>query len=291
MDQEETGLTLSIGAVSRATGVPANTLRTWERRYGFPKPLRTDGGQRAYDANIVPHLVEIARALDRGLRPREALTASRDELARYAVSDVAVEEDERSGLFEAVRKLDAVALKRGLRMVWAERGGVACLDEVVAPLVRDMGQAWADGKLKVYQEHFASEVIRSFLGEQWRPLAETAQGPMIVLATPPGEPHDLGLQFAATTLALCGRRLRYLGPNTPVEDILGASHGLPVEACAISVSSYGDKERAAASLTELEAGLADGITLLLGGAGAPRVDRAVRMTSCASLYAWAKPGA
>lgn len=288
---EEAGLTLSIGAVSRATGVPANTLRTWERRYGFPKPLRTDGGQRAYDASIVPHLVEIARALDRGLRPREALTASRQELARYAVPDVRVEDAERSGLLEAVRKLDAVALRRGLRMVWAERGGVACLDEVIAPLVRDMGQQWSEGKLMVYQEHFSSEVIRNFLCEQWRPLAETAQGPLVVLATPPGEPHDLGLQFAATTLALCGRRLRYLGANTPVTEILAACEGVPVEACAISVSSFAEKQAAAAALQEIEAGLPDRVTLLVGGGGAPRVDRAVRLTSCASLYAWAKPGA
>jgi DNA-binding transcriptional MerR regulator/methylmalonyl-CoA mutase cobalamin-binding subunit len=291
VDREENGLTLSIGAVSRATGVPANTLRTWERRYGFPKPLRTEGGQRAYDASIVPHLIEIARALDRGLRPREALTASREELARYAVPDITTGSTERTALMEAVQKLDSVALKRQLRMLWAERGGVACIDEVIAPLVRDMGTAWAQGELEVYQEHFSSEVIRSFLGEQWRPLAETAHGPMTVLATPSGEPHDLGLQFAATTLALTGRQIRYLGANTPVGDILGACRGGPVEACAISVSAFADKEAMAEALEEIQRGLPDGITLLLGGSGAPHVDRAVRMTSCASLYAWAKPGA
>lgn len=291
MDEEDTGLTLSIGAVSRATGVPANTLRTWERRYGFPRPLRTDGGQRAYSADIVPHLIEIARALDRGLRPRDALTASREELARWTSPDVAAEAEDTDGLLAAVRDLDGVALRRGLRVAWAERGGVACIDEIVAPLIREVGVAWADGRLAVYQEHYASEVVRSFLEEQWRPLADTSSGPVVVCAAPPGEPHDLGLQFAATTLALCGRRIRYLGANTPVEGILAACRREAVEACALSVSPLLTADEASALVQAVADGLPAGITLLVGGSGAPRVDGVVRMTSCASLYAWARPGA
>ena len=42
------GRRLSIGALARATGVPAETLRTWERRYGFPEPERTSTGHRRY---------------------------------------------------------------------------------------------------------------------------------------------------------------------------------------------------------------------------------------------------
>lgn len=293
MDEEaELGLTLSIGAVSRATGVPANTLRTWERRYGFPKPLRTDGGQRAYSAEIVPHLMEIARALDQGLRPREALTASREELARWAAPETPeVPENDRGGLFDAVLRMDGTSLKRGLRMVWADKGGVTCMDDVIAPLVRDMGQAWVDGKLAIHQEHYASEVIRSFLMEMWRPLADTATGPVVVCSTPSGEVHDLGLHFAATTLALCGRQLRYLGPNTPTENILAACRAGPVEACALSVSVFMDPTVAQESAKAVAVGLPTGVTLLLGGSGAPRVDGALRLQTCASLYAWARPRA
>jgi MerR family regulatory protein len=41
-----TGLTLK--AVSRRTGIPAATLRTWERRYGFLRPVRSANGYRLY---------------------------------------------------------------------------------------------------------------------------------------------------------------------------------------------------------------------------------------------------
>ena len=52
-DEDNDETTLSIGAVSQATGIPSETLRTWERRYGFPSPERSDGGHRQYNASIV----------------------------------------------------------------------------------------------------------------------------------------------------------------------------------------------------------------------------------------------
>ena len=40
-DTEDKRAMLSIGAVAKATGIRVETLRTWERRYGFPRPERT----------------------------------------------------------------------------------------------------------------------------------------------------------------------------------------------------------------------------------------------------------
>ncbi len=67
---EHTGdATLSIGAVSKATGIPVETLRTWERRYDFPDPERAASGHRRYRPSIIKHLNLINEALDRGHRP------------------------------------------------------------------------------------------------------------------------------------------------------------------------------------------------------------------------------
>ncbi len=41
-------ITLSIAAVERDTGLSKDTLRVWERRYGFPTPGRDTLGERAY---------------------------------------------------------------------------------------------------------------------------------------------------------------------------------------------------------------------------------------------------
>ena len=63
---------LSIGAVSKACDVPVETLRTWERRYGFPVATRTAGGQRLYQPATVELLLEAKRSIDQGQRPAQA---------------------------------------------------------------------------------------------------------------------------------------------------------------------------------------------------------------------------
>ena len=61
---------LSIGTLSSATGVPVDTLRTWERRYGFPVPTtRTGGSHRRYAAETIVQVRLIVRALELGHRP------------------------------------------------------------------------------------------------------------------------------------------------------------------------------------------------------------------------------
>lgn len=55
-----------IGAVSRLTGVPADTLRVWERRYGVVEPHRTEGGSRLYSQHDIARLGLIKRLVDSG---------------------------------------------------------------------------------------------------------------------------------------------------------------------------------------------------------------------------------
>ncbi len=291
-EEDDNTLTLSIGAVSRATGIPANTLRTWERRYGFPKPLRTDGGQRAYDTSVVPHLIEVARALDRGLRPRDVLTASREELQRWAVPDaprIVPDEGELAPLLAAVKAMDAEALERCFEVLWASRGAVPFLDGIAGPLLVEVGRLWAAGELRVFQEHFASEVLRNFLTRHWRPLADRARGPLVLCASPAGERHDLGLHFVATTLALTGRRIAFLGADVPTEDVVAAASESEPEAVALTVSPASPVKETLNALEIIRGALPARVTLLVGGEGAPQVDGVVRMSSCNALHRWAQP--
>jgi len=76
-----TRMHLLNGALSRATGIPPETLRTWEQRYGFPVPERKPSGDRVYPMSSVPRLRRIAEALARGHRAREAVSASEQALS------------------------------------------------------------------------------------------------------------------------------------------------------------------------------------------------------------------
>jgi len=55
-----------IGAVSRLTGIPPDTLRVWERRYDLVRPLRSEGGGRLYSQEDVTRLSVIKRLVDSG---------------------------------------------------------------------------------------------------------------------------------------------------------------------------------------------------------------------------------
>ena len=64
----------AIGELSRRTGVPQATLRTWETRYGLPRPRRLPGGHRRYDASAVREVERVlahrATGLEHGGRRR-----------------------------------------------------------------------------------------------------------------------------------------------------------------------------------------------------------------------------
>lgn len=82
MSEPNESAKLNIGAVAKATGIPASTLRTWERRYGYPSPERTEGGHRVYEPSVVERLELVAEALDEGHRAGRVVGRSTDELRR-----------------------------------------------------------------------------------------------------------------------------------------------------------------------------------------------------------------
>lgn len=59
---------ISIGTVERMTGINANTLRMWERRYKLGSSARSAGGQREYTATDIDHLKLIKRLINQGMR-------------------------------------------------------------------------------------------------------------------------------------------------------------------------------------------------------------------------------
>ena len=58
---------LSIGEVSRRTGIPVPGLRNWEQRYGLPRPERLPNGRRRYRESDCALLAEVLRGRAQGL--------------------------------------------------------------------------------------------------------------------------------------------------------------------------------------------------------------------------------
>lgn len=303
--ESETGGLLSIGALSAATGIPVDTIRTWERRYGFPVAERKPSGHRVYALSTVPRLRRIAQAIDRGHRAAEVLPASESaieallatlpetpaESARPSRSTLPASPDslvDADDLLTAVGAFDAERLKRAFQSDWARLGPLEFLEQRAAPFLRAVGEAWADGSLDVRHEHFASSVLGDFLRAVRLPLDDRATGPLVALATLPGELHGLGLQMSALVFALAGWRTVVLGVDTPVEQIAALAREAPIAAVALSCVQPRGRS-AAAAIRALRQRLPRRVPLILGGAGAPPAARQAgveHLSDLADLDRW-----
>lgn len=269
---------LSIGALSRATGIPIETLRTWETRYGFPVPARQPSGHRVYDAAVVPRLRRVSEALARGHRAGQVVAATESALAALLDEPAApapalarpsgAPADRLADLMDAVRRYDAAALSRMLLADWGRMGVLPFLADRVGPLVDEVGRGWADGRLEIRHEHFVSEQLGELLRALRAPLDERATGPVAALATLAGEQHGLGLLMAGLVAAARGLRVRVAGTDLPVREVAAFARELHARVVVISTSSA-HAATAPRLLRALRRALPRPMLVVAGGRGAP----------------------
>jgi DNA-binding transcriptional MerR regulator len=266
----------TIGALSRATGVPPDTLRTWERRYGFPKPERTDTGHRRYSQATVERLRLVREALQLGHRAANIIhaeLATLRGLVEEGREQEASETEPAIGLrvverwIELIRRFDGRGFERELRASLATLGVPSFLALRAAPFIQALGDRWADGLIGVRHEHFASERLGEFFIRQWRPLSDACSGPAVVCATPAGERHALGLQMAAFTLALNNVRVVYLGADLPAHEVAEAVTQHAARAVVLSAAQGSDRARVAAECATLRDSLGPEFPIVAGGVG------------------------
>lgn len=267
----------SIRVASRLTGVSSDTLRMWERRYGFPKPVRNGSQVRVYTDADIERLVLISRALKTGFRSGEVIHRSTDDL-RALLLNSARSEPETDRLTPTIDSLlarltsdDPDGLRDELRRSVALLGPKQFLIEVAAPLVEQVGVAWAAGKLAVRHEHLVSEVLSSKLRSLLSAYDDRSTGPVVLLATLSEEQHGLGLDMVALYLALEGATPRLLGVNTPPDQIAEAAVALKADVVGVSISEASDLELTQAHLRRVLSALPSNMHVWLGGKNARRV--------------------
>jgi methanogenic corrinoid protein MtbC1 len=235
-----------------------------------------------YSVSAVARLRRIAHALSLGHRAGQVVGASDEALGRLLETSAEAERrpgaaasaalppaEDLSGLLRLVKAFDGERLARLFLADWARMGPVEFLEARLAPLVRAVGEAWERNDLEVRHEHLLSERVGDLLRSFRMPFEERATGPLVVLATLPGEAHGLGLQMSALVLAAAGCRLLYLGTEVPIPQIASLARDLAAHAVGISISSGTKGASSAAALRKLREALPRRVVLLAGGDGAP----------------------
>lgn len=263
---------LPISAVERDTGLSKDTLRIWERRYGFPIPLRDAHGERVYPPAQVEKLRAIKRLMDRGMRPGKIMTLELVELLALAETHPPTARSPMSGHVEAVLALvrahQVDRLRHELSQALIRQGAHRFLVDTVAPLNIAIGDAWIRGELEVFEEHLYTEVIQGLLRAALASMPRAGTSPRVLLTTLPNEPHILGLLMAEIMFAIDGATSVSLGTQTPMRDIIRAAASQNADIVALSFSSAYPSTQVADALEELRSRLPATIELWAGGANA-----------------------
>jgi MerR family transcriptional regulator, light-induced transcriptional regulator len=275
---------LSIGSLAKNTGISVDKLRIWERRYGAPKPVRLPSGHRRYPEAESTRLKKAAIALEQGFPARIVAPASLSKLnellglntrddskeAKWDLSDLSSYRNTKIAAWIAgVYRFDEEFLLEEYNRSWDTLGALNFINDLAVPFLWSLGKEWTEGRLTISHEHYVSEQLGDFLAMKWRshPVPHPEHG--YLLASLPGDQHRLGLQMAANIIKQAGKNVVFLGPQTPIRELLrGVEHFKP-EAICLSISSVMDERLVSQSLEELRLYVPEALPIIIGGKGSP----------------------
>lgn len=265
----------SIAEIERDTGLGKDALRVWERRYGFPQPLRDARGDRLYDRQTLDRLQLIKRLLDAGHRPGQVVALPASDL-QALLQGSCMPPDRTgepatglSGWRELLELGSPSALRAALRQEVQRLGLAHAIEQSLAPLGQQIGAAWMAGELTIHHEHQFSEAVQAVLRESIAAL-ESAPGhvagaPRVMLTTLAQEQHQLGLLMAECFFALERCERIALGINMPLAEILASASHYRADIVALSISPYAAAREVSEQLDRLRDQLPAEVELWIGG--------------------------
>ncbi|MFN8581499.1 MAG: MerR family transcriptional regulator [Gemmatimonadaceae bacterium] len=281
---------LPVRLVLRRTGLSADVLRAWERRYKAVQPERSVGGQRLYREEDVARLEKLRRLTILGHSIGRIAALSTGELDALLVTEQShvasrparergdvMPDDLRATCMRAIERMDALLLDATLRRAAISLGPLAFAERVVGPLVVQVGELWHRGALRVGQEHLATNSIRSVLSWLSRASSPLSDHGLILFATTTGMRHELGAMMAASVASADGWNAVYLGSDLPVEEIADAIRVMGGEAIALSFVPPASGDDVVQRIVQLRSLVGTRVRIFAGGSAvepiAARVER------------------
>jgi MerR family transcriptional regulator, light-induced transcriptional regulator len=278
-----------IQVVARRTGLSADVIRAWERRYRAVSPERTQIGRRLYSDHDIDRLTLLRRAIHAGRRIGDVARLSHTELAGLVASDTAAAAQSPSApgrapasaasaqhvetCIRAVLEMRPDALESALASAAVTFSQPIVLEEIIAPLLRYVGEQCRAGSLRSSQEHAASAVTRAFLSQILAGAQAPIGAPVILLGSLTGQNHELGALMAAVAAASEGWKVIYLGPNLPADEIAYAAKQTGARVVGLSIVYPADDVHLPNELRRLRAQMPERTVLIVGGSGSSGYDR------------------
>jgi len=204
-------------AVARETGVPADTFRAWERRYGVPRPKRTAGGHRLYSERDMALIRWLRDRTDEGVNISHAVMLLTNTLESYPEQTVDADQSRAIArlleeLLQALTEFDAPQAEQLFGEAFSLYPFEQVLLEVAQPALIEIGERWHRGEINVAVEHFATQFVRRKLASLLNLFEGSGQRATILVGCAPSELHDIGVLLSSLFLVRRGWHVIYLGP-------------------------------------------------------------------------------
>jgi len=221
----------NLKAVLKETGIAADTLRAWERRYGLPMPERTPGGHRLYSHSDIETVKWLMARQSEGLSIsnavemwKEQITSGADPLAdsiSKSLSQPIYLEPEtsldtiRSHWLTACLNFNETDAEQALNQAFAIFPLEAVCTEVLQRGLAEIGMQWYENKSSVQQEHFASALAMRRLDALVSAAPAPTREQTILVGCPANEWHTFTPLLLTLLLRRRGFNVIYLGANVP----------------------------------------------------------------------------
>ena len=249
----EAELSLTVSVVARRLGVAPATLRTWDRRYGLGPSSHQEGSHRRYLATDVAKLEYMRSLVLAGVPAAEAAQQAHQyevtetysiSMSRSIVGLCSTEEaaevstripvgggkviatpgaDQGArGLARAASALDSLACRELITRNVAADGVIQTWNQLIAPVLRGVGEQWQSSGKGIEIEHVLSSAIESALGAVVLGTDSFVNSRPILLVGANNERHQLPLWAMAAALAERNVRSLMVGAGMPVESLAEA---------------------------------------------------------------------
>jgi len=263
-----------IHRFSKLTGLSPHVIRAWERRHGLVTPIRGDNRYRLYTDEDVELFRYLKSQVDQGMAIGELAEMGREKLQEQA-QRLSVENHREPPpserlvleLTQALRENDRVLFERKMNGALAVIPFEEALYRFLLPLQERVGQLWHDGILGVGQEHYASNQIKQKIFSAMNQFRTLEEGPIVVIACPANEWHEIAAMTAAYVCRARGCRVHYLGANLPISELATYCDRIRPTCVLLSVTIGGASDDARMLAGELAARILPLASVGVGGQG------------------------
>ncbi len=273
---------MTIQQLSQEIGIGIDTLRIWERRYGFPIPGRDARGHRSYSQDQVEELRVVKSLQSFGQRPGKIFslsTAERRELLDQLTAQSLPQDDSLQRLAYALSPPEIAAEMADQLQVHGLENFIC---QFAVPLLQLLDHGWTSGQLSIAREHLISDQLENLLKAKLTGSPANPEQAMLFL-TLNGERHKLGLLLAAVLFEQAGVPAIWMSEDLPLSEIPALATELGVAGVALSFSGHYSPRQAKQDLSSLRKSLDPAIKIIAGGHAVRKVVDLPNLLICTDL--------